>query len=67
MFAISLQSIWVWMLCGVGVAVAGWWALIRRPGADSRQIFAPAVGLVLVLLLMVYFQAIGTGQLPFWF
>ncbi len=67
MEGLSLESMWTWILLGIAAVIAGWWAMIREPGADSGKIFAPAVGLVLVLLLMVYFRGAGTGQLPTWF
>lgn len=66
MFDLSLQSIWVWILLGTAAAIGGWWALMRRPSDASGRIFVPAVGLVLVLLLVVYFRGVSVGQLHMW-
>ncbi|MBN1345265.1 MAG: hypothetical protein JXQ73_21410 [Phycisphaerae bacterium] len=63
MAILPLQAVWVWILLGIGVAVSAWWATVR-PGKNSGHLFAPALGVVIILLLVVLFQGAATGELP---
>ncbi len=57
------QALWVWILLGVAVAISAWWST-TRPGTSTGKLFAPAVGIVLILLLVVFFQGAALGDLP---
>jgi len=66
MAVLPLQAVWVWIVLGVIVAAAAWWKTVR-PGAGSGGSFASAVGVVIILVLALYFHkaAFGGAVLPF--
>jgi hypothetical protein len=50
---LPIQAIWVWILLGTGVAISAWWATIR-PGTSSGRLFAPAIAVIIILLLVIF-------------
>jgi len=66
MSSLPIQAVWVWILLGLGVAVPAWWAILT-PGMSQRRLFGPALGAVLILLLVVVLRGVALGEsvLPF--
>ncbi len=66
MSTLPLQAVWVWILLGIAVAGSAWWRAIR-PGGNSGGGFASALGVVIILVLFVFFRGAASGQLPLGF
>ena len=60
---LPLQAVWVWILLGLAVAGSAYWRAMR-PGGNSGGGFASAVGVVIILVLFVFFRGAASGQLP---
>ncbi len=57
------QALWVWIVLGMSVAGSAYWANVR-PGSGSARGFAPAIGAVIILFLLVFFRGVALGDLP---